>query len=52
MEEDLDTDGRKYLNLQTKWVRVWIGFIWPTVREYWSVLVNAVKNLRVPQNVG
>jgi len=31
---------------------VWIGFIWPTILEDWSVLVNAAKNLRVPQNVG
>ena len=50
--ENLDTDGWKYLKLQTKQVRVWIGFIWPTILEDWSVLVNAVKNLRVPQNVG
>jgi hypothetical protein len=28
---------------------VWIGFIWLRI---WRALVNAVMNLRIPQNVG
>jgi hypothetical protein len=52
--QDLGVDGRITLKMDLQYVE-WGGMDWIALaedRDTWRVLVNAVMNLRVPQNAG